>query len=392
MLGAALARHPGDATLHLLQGDLFRARGEGADAAAAYLRALALDPEAVAPRANLGAAYQDEGRFEDALRCYDETLRRDPANLPARFNRALLHLLMGNFSEGLRDYELRWELPELTGGVPRPACPAWEGEPLRGRAILLQAEQGFGDTLQFARYIPAVIRAGGRVRVHCPPKLLALLQRSFPEAACASRLEDLPPFDVRAPLLSLPRILGLRPDAVPTEHPYLRSDADVLERRRRELALRGARFKVGLCWATASPTGQHRSIPAEALAVLGRVPGVEFISLQRNVPTAGRPPLPLVELQGLESFDDDAALVPALDLVITMDTALAHLAGALGARAWTVLSYPPDWRWGLASGAEGERTPWYPTMRLFRPLRKGAWVETLDRVGAALEALAAGTT
>ena len=386
-----MARHPDDATLHLLQGDLARTHGAADAAVRAYLRVLELDPAAVAARANLGAVYQDEGRFDEALRCYDEALGLDPGNLPARFNRALLHLLTGNFAEGLRDYELRWNVPELTGGVPRFACPVWDGEPLGGRTILLQTEQGYGDSLQFARYIPVVARAAGRVLVHCPPKMQALLQRSFPGVICHTRIEDLPAFDVRAALLSLPRILGLRPDAVPTDHPYLRADGAALERRRRELARRGGRLKVGLCWSTESPTGQHRSIPAQTLAALGGVPDVEFINLQRGAPAGGRPPLPLVDLPGLADFDDDAALVKALDLVITMDTALAHLAGAVGARVWTVLSYPPDWRWGLATGDEGERTSWYPTMRLFRPARKGAWAEAMDRVGAALGRLAAGT-
>jgi hypothetical protein len=385
-----MAKNPADGLLRSLLGNLLRSRGEDEGAAAAYREAIALGCERADIFNNLGALRQDAGRNEEARRCYDDALRCEPDNVQARFNLALLHLLEGDFEQGLEGYELRWSLPELVGRVPQFLRPAWQGEPLEGRTLLVYTEQGFGDSIQFARYIPAMARAAGRVVVHCPAKLHCLLQRSFPGVSCHASAEALPEFDVRAPLLSLPRLLRIRPDAVPTEHPYLRPDVLAVAGRRRELAERGARLKVGLCWATDSLTGQHRSIPAAALAALAGIPGVDFYSLQRDMPGLQRPPLPLIEPAALKDFDDDAAFVRALDLVITMDTAIAHLAGAVGAKVWTVLSYPPDWRWGLASGTEGARTNWYPSMRLFRPARKGDWTGILGQVATALRALARG--
>ena len=181
-LAQALAEHPDDATLHFLSGNLHRARGEDERAAAAYREAIRREDSA-APRINLAALHQDAGRFDEALRCYDDALRCEPRNVLARFNRSLLLLLTEKFKEGLADYELRWQLPELAGRIPEFGRPAWQGEALSGRTILLYAEQGFGDALQFARYIAPIARSAGRVLVHCPAKL-----REIGRASCRERV------------------------------------------------------------------------------------------------------------------------------------------------------------------------------------------------------------
>jgi Flp pilus assembly protein TadD len=359
------------------------------DAIASYREAVRLQPDFAEAHKNLGNALKDQREVKEALACYHEALRLQPDYAEAHAARALANLLAGNFEEGWPEYEWRWHC-QAHGTPALFARPRWDGSRLEGRTILIFAEQGLGDIIQFIRYAPLVKQYGGTV-VFASHQALGRLLRSCPGI---DRLtvegEELPPFDMQAPLLSVPGIVGTTLATIPASVPYLAADRDLVRQWREELApVRG--LKVGIAWqgAPGFPSDRLRSIPLRYFAALGQVGSVQFYSLQKHhgldqLPeVAGR--LPLVDLSSrldvaAGPFMDTAALMKSLDLIITCDTALAHLAGALAVPVWTVLSFAADWRWLL----DREDSPWYPTMRLFRQKRPGDWAEVFERVTAAL--------
>ena len=415
----ALVRYPRDAELHFIHGNALRAMGRPAQAASAYQSAVALDerlpgldlnlglalaeddahkgeayfqglrerqPNSAAPLIYLGGFYGNAGKYDLAAGCYRRAMALEPDMAQAHFNYAVTILLTGDYEKGLDEYEWRWRLPELAGLFPGYAEPAWTGGSLEGKSILLFSEQGLGDVIQFARYIPMVGKSATRVLVRCPESLKSLLQRSFPGVTVCSDVDPLPRFDVHCALMSLPRIFGTRPDRIPNAVPYLHADPAAASRWGSELG--SGRLKVGLCWGTESRSGPQKSMHLRALEPLGRVQGVSFYSLQRGsfAREAAEPPpgLDITVFAGLRDFSDDAALAMNLDLIISVDTAVAHLAGALAKPVWMLTPNPPDWRWRL----QGEDSPWYPTMRLFRQTRPGEWQSVIASVSSALAQLA----
>jgi tetratricopeptide (TPR) repeat protein len=347
------------------------------DEAVVHLReAVRIRPDHIQALHNLGLLLVGLGQVEDGLSCYERVLQLRPTEPETRFCRALVWLLQGEFARGWAEYEWRWQ-SKLALPL-RHTQPAWDGSPLAGRSVLLHAEQGLGDTLQFVRYAALVKERGGTVVVECQPELVPLLRARSAIDQVVATGEALPPIDVQAPLLSLPRIFGTTPDTIPATVPYVFADPALVEHWRRELG--GLRaFKVGIAWQ-GSPThlwDRHRSIPLEKLTALAQVPGVRLISLQHG---HGRE-----QVAGIAdrfavldccrpddaswTFADTAAVILNLDLVITCDTSVAHLAGALGVPVWVALPHAPDWRWQLGR----PDSPWYPSMRLFRQARLGEW-------------------
>ncbi len=380
--------HP-DACVNL--GNINLQRGNLDEAANYYQQALRYQPDSTAAFTNLGNLRRQQGQFHQALACYDKVLHFDPNHVEARFNRAMILLLLGDWEKGWEEYEWRWQ----TGDFPRYAFgrPRWDGSPLGGRSILLYSEQGLGDTIQFIRYVPLVKERGGRVIVQGHAPLLELL-KSMPGIDHLLPGGERPPdFDVHAPLLSLPAIFRDPLDMVPATVPYLHADDKLVEKWRRELAPLNGK-KIGIAWQ-GRPThrgDKQRSIPLTKFTQLGKLPGVHLISLQkghgaeqvRNL--AGK--FPVVDLESRlgdesESFASIAAVMMNLDLVICCDTAIAHLAGALGMPVWVALPLDPDWRWLL----EREDSPWYPTVRLFRQQRMGDWETVLERMATALRGM-----
>jgi len=415
----ALERGPGAAHLHLNLGSLLLGQGRFAEAEDELRRALRLRPDypqavnnlAVAlhqqdrneeasacceellralPQfgeawANLGIVRQAQGRDQEAIRCFDEALLRQPEDYKSHVCRALSLLSEGRFAEGFEEYEWRWKmLPE----APRASSlPAWDGSALEGRTILLWAEQGLGDTLQFVRYAPLVAARGGRVIVEVQDCLASLVRSADGVAAVVPQSRELPPCQRQAPLLSLPRLLGTVPDSIPAAVPYLAADPARVERYRARLGA-GNGLRVGLVWA-GSPrhtSDRLRSIRLARMTPLRHVEGVEWHSLQveESAREEARGEGWLRRLLDEPNADSLAAAMTCLDLVITVDTMPAHLAGALGCPVWTLLAHVPDWRWHLAE----EDSPWYPTMRLFRQQRPGDWEELLKRVAVELGRLA----
>ncbi len=306
-----------------------------------------------------------------------------PDHAETHLSRAVLWLLTEDFERGWPEYEWRWQ----AGCVPRAfPQPRWDGSPLEGRTILLHAEQGLGDTLQFVRYARLVHERGGTVIVECQPALVRLLASCPGIDRVVARDEPLPDFDVHAPLLSLPGIFRTTLDNLPADGPYLFAQDESIVRWREELS--GADgFKVGIAWQ-GNPLHQQdhfRSIQIERFARLADVPRVKLYSLQvgagrdRLEEAAGR--LPITDLtEKFVDFQETAALVRNLDLVITCDTAVAHLAGALGVPVWVTISAAPDWRWLV----DRDDSSWYPTMRLFRQTRLGNWDDVFARVAREL--------
>jgi hypothetical protein len=324
---------------------------------------------------------------------YEQALRIEPDYVPARWNRALASLLLGNFEQGWVEYEWRWKRKQQPQRSFRQAL--WDGRELSGRTILLHAEQGLGDTLQFIRYAPLVKERGGRVIVECQPSLLELLGSCRGIDVLEAQGSALPEFDVQAPLLSLPRILGTSLATIPANVPYVVADAELVGRCRQELeAVPG--FRIGIAWqgSTMHKRDRQRSLPLGRFEPLARLPGVRLLSLQVG---AGADQLrdlgdrfPIADLGGRFdpwSLRDAAAVISVLDLVISVDSAMAHLAGALGVPIWLLLPFASDWRWLL----EREDSPWYPTMRLFRQSEPGDWDGVFDRVTNALAKQLAST-
>jgi tetratricopeptide (TPR) repeat protein len=382
----ALRLKPNYVEAYFSLGTLFLEQGRLEEAIAMYHKALELKPDSAKALNNLGVARADQGKFTDALGCYQRALRLDPSYADAHWNQALALLTLGNLEQGWPGYDWRWKRKGFTPPVFRQ--PSWDGSPLEGRRILLHVEQGLGDTLQFIRYAPLVRDRGGKVLVLCPASLLQLLASCPGIAELVAQGSALPDFDVQASLPSLPGIFRTTLATIPGQVPYLSADAVLVEQWRRELdTLSG--LKIGIAWqgSPKHPKDRQRSVPLSRFEPLARLPGAQLVSLQVGAGAdqvrdlGGR--FPLIDLGSCfdpASFLDAAAVVTTLDLVITVDSAIAHLAGALGVPVWVLLPAPPDWRWLL----ERADSPWYPTMRLFRQTEPGDWDGVFDRLVNAL--------
>jgi Flp pilus assembly protein TadD len=370
---AALCFAPHDPVLWDNLGNLLRDACRLGEAEAAFARSIQLRPGRAEAHTGMGNVLTAAGRVAEADQSYRTALAIDPGHAPARYNQGNLHLLTGRFREGWAGFEWRWRRPGFQP-PPRLPQPRWTGAPTGDAPLLLHAEQGFGDTIMMARYIPA-IAANSRVILQVQPGLERLLASLPGTAGVFARGDALPPFGQHCPLMSLPQVLGTRP----AESAYLQADSTAVATWRRRM--RGlARCRVGLAWAgnPLYPADARRSIPPGALAALRAIQGVALVSLQKD----GRAPLPLHDWTAdLRDFADTAALIMALDLVIAADTAVAHLAGALGKPVWLLNRYDPCWRWQL----QCTDSPWYPTLRQFRQPSPGDWYSVLANVRAALE-------
>ncbi len=386
----ALALNPHNPDAHNNLGNALNEMGQPSLAIKSFQQALALNPGHADAHNNLGLALAQEGRLEEAADCYRQALSVQPGHRMALGNQALLNLLRGDFATAWKDYEQRLGRPGLT--APRFAQPRWDGRPLHGKTILIYAEQGLGDTIQFLRYLPMVQGRGGKVLFQTQAALQPLLVGLTGLDYLIIEGTPLPAFDVWLPLLSLPGIFGTTLATIPATVPYLRADAKLVERWREDLdrclGVQPAEgLRVGIAWQgnPAFSGDRSRSIPLTYFARLARVAGVRLISLQKEAGSEQIKALgghcPILDLSSrLETFSDTAAVMMNLDLVISSCTSVPHLAGALGIPVWTALQQTPDWRWLL----DRLDSPWYPTMRLFRQCRAGDWEEVFERIAAAL--------
>ncbi|MBF0560981.1 MAG: tetratricopeptide repeat protein [Alphaproteobacteria bacterium] len=367
------------------------AQGQFEKAIARFERALRLKPDYPDAINNLGIAYQEQGRIDDAIAQYERALRIRPDYAEAHWNESLLRLLTGDVEAGWRKYEWRWKHKKFPSPKRNFQQPLWSGENLTGKTILLHAEQGLGDTLQFFRYVPLVVNKAKRVILEVHEPLLRLLKQG--EAFhIVPHGHPLPNFDLQCPLLSLPLAFGTTMETIPAKVPYLNADPGLVARWRSRLAGREG-FKVGIAWR-GSPIHKNdlkRSTTAAQLTeLLKRTGNITYVILQKDITKEEldtiRPYRNTMNVVAdITDFADTAAIVANLDLVISVDTSVAHLAGALGRPVWVVLPFAPEWRWML----EREDSPWYPTMRLFRQTAAGDWDGVFVRVATELNHLAA---
>ena len=376
LLERAVALVPGEPEFHNNLGLVLAALDRTDDAVAAYRRALERKPDHVTAWNNLGLALQATNRLPEAVAAYRRAIALSPGFGQAHWNLALALLAGAEYAEGWREYEWRLRLPELGGRAAPLPLPMrrWQGEDLGGRTLLLTLEQGIGDALQFVRFAAHLAQRRVRAVIRAPVELCALLATAPGIAAAVAVGEPLPACDAELPLVSLPFRLGLAGDDIAVADAYLRADPI---RRAAAAASRGNADnpRVGVAWA-GSPqhrNDRRRSLPPALLAPLFTLPGIDWQALQKGAAAAQIDGLDearaVVRLDPGSDFAQTAALVDTLDAVVTIDTSIAHLAGALGKPVFVLLPYAPDWRWGIA----GERTPWYPTARLIRQPAPGDW-------------------
>jgi len=389
---------PDDAEIQAALGFLLLKRRFRPDLAIAHFdRALELGLNDAELHGNRGIALQDLGRIDEALASYEKALALEPENRSIRFHRALARLLVHDFENGWADYELRL-LSEDRPKRPFP-FPRWDGSGLSGRTILVHAEQGLGDEVMFASCLPDVVAQAGHCVIECHEKLAPIFRRSFPTATVhggsqhdePAWLSRLPPIDCCVPIGSLPLHFRRRLEDFPHHGGYLRADEARVSHWRRSLAELGPGLKVGIAWrgGTRQTRQSYRSIPLEALAPVLELAGAHFISLQYD--ECRHEIATLEAAQGLAihhfpaaiaDYDETAALLGALDLVISVCTAAVHLGGALGRPVWVMAPAGPEWRYGIGEGA----MPWYPTCCVFRQAVPFAWEEVILRVKNELSA------
>jgi tetratricopeptide (TPR) repeat protein len=386
---AAIALVPAHPGAHFNRGNALSARRRHADAIAAYDRALALAPTHVKALNNRGLALAALTLYREALASYAGALAVQKDFADAHRNEAMARLTLGELGRGFEKYEWRWK---RTGVAPRRfGQPLWRGEyPLGRKTILVHAEQGFGDTIQFARYARLLRQAGARVVLEVHPELKSLLAGLDGVAEVIGRGEKLPAFDVHCPVASLPLAFGTELATIPADIPYLTPDAGRLAKWRSRLAVL-ERPRVALAWSgrASHENDRNRSVALACLAPLLAVADMRFVGVQRDL---RREDAEFIRRDGriawlgdeLDDFADTAAVLALVDLVIAVDTSVVHVAGAMGRPTWVLLPFAPDWRWML----DREDSPWYPTVRLFRQPAIGDWDSVVARAAAELGRLA----
>ena len=383
---------PGHAKARNNLGVLHQRAGDFAGAGRCFEEAASIDPRLAEPHVNLGNLLDIQGDPDAAASCYRRALEIDPGYVHAHCCLAQALLATGCYEQGWQEFEWRWRIGDPALALPPLSRPMWDGsQEIAGKRMLIYAEQGYGDAIQFIRYAPLVADRGARVIAVCDPALSRLFRGVAGVESVAEPGTPLPEFDYHAPLMSLPRAFGTTVETIPATVPYIAPDRAAIEAWRSRLGAHPGRLRIGLAWA-GRPTfvaASMKACPLDRLAPLLDVPDCEFVSLQKGEAAAElRQPGPwsgkVTDLTAeLRDFSDTAALIGALDLVISIDTAAAHLAGALGKPVWLLLAAHPDWRWLPRGGA----ARWYPTARLFRQRVDGDWTSV---VSAAVRALREG--
>jgi tetratricopeptide (TPR) repeat protein len=385
---AAIAAKPDDPRCHNNLAVTLRSLGRHREALHAFEAALARDPHFPAAETGRGIVLAELARYEESVSAFDRALAIDPNDAGAHFNRGLSLLTLERWDEAWPEYEWRWRLADNPSKPRDFPQPEWDGRRLAGERVLLHAEQGVGDTFQFVRYASLAKGQGARVIVECQANVKRLLARSPGIDLLFARGESLPVFDFHVPLMSLPRIFATQPDSIPAAPRYIIADPEDITARNSQLA-ELARPRIGILWQGNLHNKSLRNRSTELLlwAAILQHREAAFISLQTdpgrwqlaNIDSAHRPFDSFKQAPPLD-FADTAAIIAELDLVISIDTAVAHLAGAMGRPSWVLLPFAADWRWGR----EGDTTSWYPSMRLFRQRRPGDWIEVMQRVETAL--------
>jgi tetratricopeptide (TPR) repeat protein len=364
--------------------------GQLDDAVATLRQVIRLHPHYADAYSNLCLVLSAASQSEESLVMGRRAVNLNPSHAGYRWNLSLDLLGRGMLADGWREYEWRWLWKDFRGMHREFRQPMWKGEDLNGRSILLHFEQGLGDTMQFVRYAPMVRQRGGQVLIQCQRELATLLKSNPELGEVFSQDDALPPFDFHCPLLSLPLIFKTDLKSIPAPIPYLKADPKIAEAWRGRLESAREKLKVGLAWAGSAShkKDRHRSMDFRRFLPLAEIAGVAFVNLQKG-PASEQPKalssrLELIDFtQDLEDFAQTAGLIENLDLIIAVDTAVIHLAGAMGKPARVLLPFAADWRWLRTR----EDSPWYPTLQLFRQAKFGDWDGVIAKVAAALRDL-----
>ncbi len=376
----ALASRPAWGEVLFNRGNTLLAMDRYEEAIESYSQSLFELPENVEAFVTIGTALESLGRYDEAMMLYHDAIIRSADCAEAHWNLALALLRKGEFEQGWQEFEWRWFKKGYTTSHRTFGLPLWDGRPLNGDPILLHSEQAFGDTLQFSRYIRLVAALGGEVLVEAPFELMPLLSEIQGVSAVIPFGAQIPAVRWQVPLLSLPRIFGTTISSIPTDVPYLRIPVSRKEIWNRRIG-KDKSFKIGLTWAGRKRPDPHRSCKLIDFSPLTRLRGVTFYSLQlgegseevSSSPAGMNLIDPTVDIH---DFADTAALVDELDLIISIDTAVAHLAGALGKPTFVMVPTAPDWRWML----ERSDSPWYPSIRIFRQKHCNEWYEVVNEM------------
>ncbi len=387
LLERAVTLVPEEPEFHNNLGLALAAADRTDEAIAQFRQAIALKADLATAWNNLGLSLQAANELPDAIAAFRHALRAAPDFAQAHWNLALALLASGQYAEGWREYEWRHRA-QTFGAAATSSAPRWQGEALTGRTMLLSAEQGLGDALQFVRFAAPLAARGARVIVRAPDALQEILASAPGVAQILGSTDPLPAHDFQLPLLSIAGLLDVDERAIPATVPYLSPPGPLVQTLAPAISAFPAKLRVGLSWAGSARhvNDRRRSCPLAALVPLLELPDIAWFSLQKidgedqiaQVPAAQRIHL----LDARNDFAQKAALIEGLDLVVSVDTSNAHLAGALGKPVWILLPFAPDWRWRLGR----TDSPWYPTARLFRQPRAGDWTSVVADVRAALAA------
>jgi len=389
LLKSALARQPNVGNWHLNLCALYRGKNMLDEALQSGLEAIRHSPDAAAHRIELALTHLTRGERDLASLRYREALAREPENPSAHMGLGELLLSLGEYTPGWMEYYWRNKLDQARGTLPKMTSAQWNGMKLPGGTLLLVADQGFGDMIQFARYIPWIKERVPNLVIGWGPEVTALLGKHPDISVCFTKWADAPPHDAYSLLSSLPQIFGTELNSIPAPIPYMHMDPARIAHwaRRLDAAFPEKRLRVGISWSGRGthPNNARRSVRLETLAPILATPGIDFVSLQKPFPDEDRAfaqtiPSFLELAPELTDFAETGAVIKNLDLVLAVDTAVVHLAGAIGSEAWVLVPEPADWRWLL----ERTDSPWYPTLRLFRQKRAGEWAPVLASVAQAL--------
>ncbi|TAN45965.1 MAG: tetratricopeptide repeat protein [Nitrospirae bacterium] len=376
----AIGSSPSNAELHNNLGVVLFETDNIDEAIECYRKALTLDPDYAAAYYNLGNALRADGNIEEAIDCYKHSVKNDNSLSYAHWNLAILLLLTGRFDEGWQEYEWRWELKNYI--TKRDfARPLWDGTDLNGKTILLHTEQGFGDAIQFIRYVPLIEQRGGRIIIECQKELISLFSSIKGIADFKAQGEGLPPFDLHCPFLTIPYIFKTTNENIPSKTPYLTVNNSLVQKWTESAGIDRSRFNIGIVWAgnPRNLNDRQRSLSLDLFSAFSGLKNIQLYSLQKGPASEqiNSSAIPIKDPTAeIKDFSDTAALIMGLDLVISVDTAVAHLAGALSRPVWLLIPPIPDWRWQL----NREDSPWYPTMRLFRGTKNGQWNDVIERI------------
>jgi Flp pilus assembly protein TadD len=360
-------------------GNILEEKGDFYEAEKCYRKCINLEPQYAETFFNLGNSLRYQNKVAESIEALRKAIDLNPDFAVAHVHLAFSLFAIGDIQAAWPEYEWRWKVPNFPTPVRSMDQPLWDGTPLNGKRVLVHSEQGFGDTLQFARFVTSIAGMGGTVLFETPRELTKLVETLPSISQSFARGEPLPEFDYHIPLLSIPYVISTTWGSFPTDTPYLRPDLVKSKDWAGRLAFPKP-IKIGITWQSSKVqlSSSFKSCPLSAFAPLFELKDIQWVSLQKEVPTSDVPlPEELHEISdGLNDFSDTAAAIDQLDLVISVDTAVAHLAGALGKPVWLLLSTAGDWRWMV----DRKDSPWYPSMHIFRQTEFGDWGSLLGQL------------